>query len=60
MPVAFPWAHRTFTIPNKPNILGGKASIVLDLVNTGNKDATNVKLSVTTESNYVLAVNNMR
>jgi hypothetical protein len=55
MPVAFPWAHRTFAIPNKPNILGrAKAFIVLDLVNTDNKEATNVKLSVTTESDYVL------
>ena len=33
--------------------MGGESLYSLDLVNTGNKDATNVKLSVTTESDYV-------
>lgn len=33
---------------------GAKASLVLELVNTGNKDATNVNLSLTAESEYFL------
>ena len=33
---------------------GAKASLVLELVNTGNKDATNVNLSLTAESEYLL------